>query len=164
MKHFLTGLFPNTTLFMRNIHDVILFSQLTSLTLLLGQFFNQSFTLCTLVSRCSGFFYLSHTHIFCLEFGLKLIPPFFVAVSSLPREVTLYKRKVSMSRKVKKSNKANFSFGNDEIVMRSSYTYDFNSLRAVHPIRDRRLDVPKGAQVSIMTQEHMWLLSSNSNG
>ena len=110
------------------------------------------------------FFYLSHTHIFCLEFGLKLIPPFFVAVSSLPREVTLYKRKVSMSRKVKKSNKANFSFGNDEIVMRSSYTYDFNSLRAVHPIRDRRLDVPKGAQVSIMTKEHLWLLSSNSNG
>lgn len=51
-----------------------------------------------------------------------------------------------MSRKVKKSNAAHFTFGNEERVMKSSYSYDYN--RAFIAIRDKKMNFPSGAQVN----------------
>lgn len=55
-----------------------------------------------------------------------------------------------MSRKVKKSTQAHFTLGNDERVMLSSYTRDFDGIRVMRGPRSARPAPPKSAQVKIV--------------
>lgn len=60
-----------------------------------------------------------------------------------------------MSRKVKKSTQAHFTLGNDERVMLSSYTRDFDGIRFMRGLRSARPSPPKSAQVKVVQrQEH----------